>query len=86
MNDAPMKKGKARITIRLDRDILDWFKGEVGSVGGGSYQTLINRALREHINGREQLNEDILRKIIREELAVSRNSVKPYKSNTLVPR
>ena len=35
--------GKARITIRLDQDILEWFKKKVNEAGGGNYQTLINR-------------------------------------------
>jgi uncharacterized protein (DUF4415 family) len=46
-------KGKTRITIRIDDDILEWFRGEVDSVGGGNHQTLINNALHEHIK-REQ--------------------------------
>ena len=31
--------GKARITIRLDQDILEWFKNKVHEAGGGNYQT-----------------------------------------------
>jgi uncharacterized protein (DUF4415 family) len=42
-------KGKTRITIRLDDDILDWFRQQVDEAGGGNYQTLINEALRQHI-------------------------------------
>ncbi len=38
----PAPKGKTRITIRIDDDILDWFRGEVEAAGGGNYQTLIN--------------------------------------------
>jgi uncharacterized protein (DUF4415 family) len=45
----PAVKGKTRIAIRIDDDILDWFRGQVDAVGGGNYQTLINNALREHI-------------------------------------
>ena len=41
--------GKTRITIRLDQDVIDWFKGQVDEAGGGNYQTLINRALREYM-------------------------------------
>jgi uncharacterized protein (DUF4415 family) len=43
----PVPKGKTRITIRIDDDILEWFRGEVDVAGGGNYQTLINQALRE---------------------------------------
>jgi len=42
--------GKTRITIRLDDEILDWFRREVHKAGGGNYQTLINKTLREHIS------------------------------------
>ena len=45
----PAPKGKTRITIRVDDDILEWFRSEVDAAGGGNYQTLINDALREHI-------------------------------------
>jgi uncharacterized protein (DUF4415 family) len=62
-----MRTGKDRITIRLDKDILAWFKGRVHEQGGGNYQTLINDALREYIQGHGPL-EAILRRVIREEL------------------
>jgi len=35
-------KGKTRITIRIDDDILDWFRGQVNAAGGGNYQTIQN--------------------------------------------
>jgi uncharacterized protein (DUF4415 family) len=41
---------KTRIAIRLDDEVLTWFRREVHKAGGGNYQTLINRALREYIN------------------------------------
>lgn len=41
--------GKNRITIRLDDDILVWFREQVHLAGGGNYQTLMNEALRQHI-------------------------------------
>lgn len=37
---------KIRITIRLDGDIVEYFKKQVHDAGGGNYQTLINDALR----------------------------------------
>ena len=43
--------GKTRITIRLDDDILEWFREQVHRAGGGNYQTLINHALREYMTG-----------------------------------
>ena len=60
--------GKTRITIRLDEDILDWFRGQVNAVGGGNYQTLINDALREYTQQRKEPLEATLRRVIREEL------------------
>lgn len=61
--------GKTRITIRLDDDLLAWFKQRVHDAGGGNYQTLINQALREYIELRREPLEDILRRVLREELA-----------------
>ena len=58
--------GKTRITIRIDNEILDWFRGKVNEQGGGNYQTLMNQALREFID-REVL-EATLRRVLREEL------------------
>ncbi len=68
----PAVKGKTRITIRIDDDILEWFRAEVESAGGGSYQTLINNALREHIKSQQEPIEVILRRVVREELTAVR--------------
>ena len=60
---------KVRVTIRLDGDIIDYFKDQVHKAGGGNYQTLINNALKEYINKSQQpLDENTLRKVLREEL------------------
>ncbi len=69
----PTPHGKTRITIQIDEDILDWFRAEVHAAGGGNYQTLINQALREYIQGCQQPLEEILRRVVREELSSSRN-------------
>ncbi len=61
-------KGKTRITIRLDDDVIAWFKHEVSEAGGGNYQSLINSALRDYIAQRAEPLEETLRKVIREEL------------------
>ena len=60
--------GKTRITIRLDNEVLGWFKAQVHKAGGGNYQSLINAALREHIAQQDEALEDTLRRVIREEL------------------
>jgi uncharacterized protein (DUF4415 family) len=64
----PAAKDKIQITIRIDDDILDWFRNEVDTAGGGNYQTLINNALREHIVREQEPIEVILRRVVREEL------------------
>jgi hypothetical protein len=71
-----MPRGKTRITIRIDEDVLEWFRGEVHAAGGGNYQTLINHALREYVQNRQQPLEDTLRRIVREELSASRTARK----------
>ena len=62
--------GKTRITIRIDTDILNWFRKRVHQRGGGNYQTLINDALREYTNLKDSDLEKTVRKVIREELKV----------------
>ncbi len=32
----PIRPGKTRITIRLDDDVLDWFRTQVHAAGGGN--------------------------------------------------
>ena len=39
-----MKDNKVRITIRLDKDVVDWFKAN-----HTKYQKAINKALVDHI-------------------------------------
>ncbi len=68
----PVPPGKERITIRLDTDILDYFRNMVERAGGGNYQTLINNALRAYIEGAQKPTlEETLRRVIREELRAS---------------
>ena len=59
---------KTRITIRLDVDLLQWFREQVHAAGGGSYQTLINAALREYVCSKREPLEATLRRVLREEL------------------
>ena len=61
-------KGKTRITIRLDDDVLTWFREQVHRAGGGSYQALINDALRWYIAQAKEPLEATLRRVIREEI------------------
>jgi uncharacterized protein (DUF4415 family) len=42
---------KQPVTIRLDADVLSWFKEHAAS---GGYQTEINRVLRRHVAAEEK--------------------------------
>jgi uncharacterized protein (DUF4415 family) len=43
---------KQQITLRLDADVVDWFRRNAGENEG--YQTSINKALREYVGRRER--------------------------------
>jgi uncharacterized protein (DUF4415 family) len=64
----PVPPRKTRITIRIDTDVLDWFRQQVNVAGGGNYQTLMNQVLRTHVEQREDGLEEMLRRVLREEL------------------
>ena len=65
----PTPKNKVRITIRIDNDILDWFREQVNKAQGGNYQTMMNDALRFYINSQDGHGEDMVRRVLREEMA-----------------
>ena len=61
--------GKTRITIYLDNAVLKRFKAESKRTGKG-YQTLINEVLKSYVGfGGERIAQELVRKIVREELA-----------------
>jgi uncharacterized protein (DUF4415 family) len=63
------QRGKTRITIRLDEDLVDYFLKVAERAGGSAgYQTLINEALRQHVEGKAPKLEETLRRIVREEI------------------
>ena len=64
----PTPPGKTRITIRLDNEVIEWFRQVVTDQGGGNYQTMMNEALREYMNQQKEPLEVILRRVVREEL------------------
>jgi plasmid stability protein len=70
-------RGKTRITIMLDDDILQTFRDRAASDGKG-YQTLINEVLREAIKTGSGAAEHLLRSIesiassLREEMQLRR--------------
>ncbi len=49
----PVKK---QITLRLDADVIQWFKARAKN--GRGYQTDINRALRQHVESQEKKGGD----------------------------
>ncbi|HEV2720701.1 MAG TPA: BrnA antitoxin family protein [Thermoanaerobaculia bacterium] len=66
---APVDSGKERITIRIDKYVLVWFRERATEAGGGNYQTMMNDALRAYIENRTGGTlEKTLRRVIREEL------------------
>jgi uncharacterized protein (DUF4415 family) len=64
----PVPKGKTRITIRLDEDVVGWFRDQVDNAGGGNYQSLMNDALRQYIAHAREPLEETLRRVVREEI------------------
>lgn len=64
----PPEPSKTRITIRIDNDILEWFRNRVNEQGGGNYQTMINQALRSCMRQEKSLKE-LVQEAVREELS-----------------
>ena len=62
------EKGKTRITMYVDNDILAAFRMR-GDDSGRGYQTLINEALRDFLKTSQRpVDAKTLRRILREEL------------------
>jgi uncharacterized protein (DUF4415 family) len=66
-------KGKTRITIFIDTDILEWFRDEAEREGRG-YQTEINQALRNYTKQDRRPIQDIVKEVVRKELKVIRKA------------
>jgi uncharacterized protein (DUF4415 family) len=64
----PTPPGKTRITIRIDNEVIEWFRKTVDNQGGGSYQSMINKALHDYIEKCVEPIEETLRRVIREEM------------------
>ncbi len=61
-------KGKTRITIYLDDDVIDAYR-QMGDNAGRGYQTLINQTLRKTLAKKSiAVDAKTLRRILREEL------------------
>jgi uncharacterized protein (DUF4415 family) len=62
------QKGKTRINIYIDNDILEEFRKRADEAGRG-YQTMMNEALRQYLGKTSYpIDESTLRRVIREEL------------------
>ena len=61
------QKGKTRITIWIDDDILNWFRETAESEGAG-YQTMLNTALRQYTGKGSGALRRLVRDIVLEEL------------------
>ena len=62
------QRGKTRITVYVDSDVLDELRKRADAAGRG-YQTLMNELLRQHLGKMKRpLDEESLRRILREEL------------------
>ncbi|MCB0166539.1 MAG: BrnA antitoxin family protein [Anaerolineae bacterium] len=62
----PVSRGKVRVNIYLDAEVVEYFKAQAG---GRGYQTLINETLKESM--RTKGLETVLRRVIREEMNVA---------------
>jgi uncharacterized protein (DUF4415 family) len=63
----PVSKGKVRVNMYLDHEVVEYFKAQAGNRG---YQTLINETLKESM--RTDKIESIIRQVIREELSAAK--------------
>jgi uncharacterized protein (DUF4415 family) len=63
----PVSRGKVRVNMYLDTEVVEYFKARAGNRG---YQTLINQTLKESMRG--DRIESIIRQVIREELSTTR--------------
>jgi Arc/MetJ family transcription regulator len=73
----PPTARKTRITIRIDDDLLDWFRQQVDEAGGGNYQTMINAALRAYVGTKQEPLEDVVRRVVKEELRKTKPKRQP---------
>jgi len=68
------QKGKTRITIYIDDDVIEEFRNRADKSGRG-YQTMINLVLREYLNKSDKpLDENTLRRVIREEFKLAEHT------------
>src|SRR5690242_19783866 len=59
-SETESRNTKARISILLDLDVLNFFKEKASKTGALAYQTQINRILRAHMEGKEAVEANAL--------------------------
>lgn len=64
----PLEPDKTVLNLPVDNEVLTWFREEVNRAGGGDYLKLINNALREYVHQRSEPLEEVLRRVVREEI------------------
>jgi uncharacterized protein (DUF4415 family) len=68
----PPQDNQTQVLLRIDNEVLDWFRHQVEQAGGGNYQQFINLALHEYVlRNRNESLETTLRRIIREEINIA---------------
>jgi hypothetical protein len=65
----PMPKSQVRVTMRIDRKTLNWFRAQVEKAHGGDCFSMMNNVLRAHVDSKGDRAEAMFRKVLREELA-----------------
>ena len=77
----PSEPGKAKISIRIDNAIVEYFRAQVEQAGTGNYQTLMNDALLAFIQQRSVI--DAVRQVLREELSGPKAKPRQLRSRTV---
>lgn len=47
-------KRKKQVTLRIDAELLDWYRGQAGDANGKGYQTIIHTVLASYRHAMEQ--------------------------------
>jgi hypothetical protein len=59
------RANSTRLTLRIDDDVLDWFRKLVRQNAGGDYGDLINHALREWVENHPDALDETMRAVLR---------------------
>jgi uncharacterized protein (DUF4415 family) len=60
----PISSDQTKLTMLIDKDLLEWFGEQIDEAGGGDYLSLINEALREYVEQKKyQQNQKAIKEI-----------------------